>query len=785
MNKLIHTFKKHVAALAAFLIVTVGGLLSAAAASAQNASAGTSVAGSATENSTWLTTALDSFLMTGLSTAAKYVGIVILWGSSLFVYIAGQGLDFIVRFSVVKMGWVMSELPGLETVWLMARDATNLIFIFMLIYTGILMIIDANLLQKRGMLNYRRMLVMLVVAALLVNFSLFFTRAAVDISNVVATKLYSLSNQQSLSVVLMNSMSAVKIATNNSLPKFDQAALTIESSKELANTTSAFGEGVGMFLRGVFGGIILIVAGLSFLAISFFLLLRFVLVLYLLLTSPFYFAGLVWPTIRNIFGDWLKTLVSQCLFPIVYFLFLLMILFFIVGGTNPTTGENIPGTNLSDISGALYPSGDEGAKTNANLAGAIGMDFSQLLQFVLIIAGLIGSLKISVSISNKGASGIDAKIRQYAGKGSNYLTRRAFNVAGGVAGAAVSPLNRIPLVGKPLVGMAGGIGKAAGYGVNQFGKVTGTADLTGAMVTGTAAGFGATRDIKAVDATQKAYNKARQFMTKDLLAVDPKEVEARLADKKKTVSDKVDLDARRSIAVQKAKVETAGIAQAQAQERFDRAMESGSVDEKKQASTNLTKAIDEHKTAKRAESTLKKNVAKDKRRAMNRWASGDQTTVTVGGKKVNLKNPFRSRLDRAAARKAALDVPTDKKELEEAETQTMNDMLDSFAQVGDTEAITSRLNSLKESDFVKIKPSVLMKRESEKDLFSPIVGILTPNLLKIYSKNKDLTIKDKADLLKQLTARSDQTSLTGAEEEARKAIEKYIEDDKASAWLKK
>ncbi len=714
---------------------------------------------------------LKGFLPWALSNIARYIGIVMLWGASLFVYIAGQGLDFIVLFSVVKMGWIMNSLPGIQTAWLMARDATNLIFIFMLIYTGILMIIDANLLAKKGMLNYRRMLVMLVVAALLVNFSLFFTRAIVDISNVVATKLYSLTSQQSLSAVLMNSMSAVNIVTDNSMPEFNQ----VESAIDAANIPTQPGtepqakdplaEGIGMLLRGLLGGVVLIVAGLSFIAISFFLILRFVLVLYLLITSPLYFAGMVWPAVRGVFGDWLKTLISQCLFPIVYFLLLLMILFFIVGGVNTINNTNTQPIDVASITTTLSPSSDT---VNKNLQGAIGMSFSQLLQFILIVLALVGSLKISVTISSKGASGFDAKIRQFAGQGSNYLTRRAFNVAGGVAGTVAAPINRIPLVGKPLVGMAGGVGKAVGYGVNRFGQVSGTGDLMGSVTAGTAAGFGTMRDFKPIDAAKK------------LITPDQKKVEERLTEKKKELEKGVDEKNEGNLKTATSELKNAQLELDRAQQVFRNAK----TNEEKVAALAEESAAEEKRDAKQEKlSDVNKAISRDKKIAVAEWRSN-----TSGGGLTRTGRSIRrafSATERAVVSKSALESPKEAKDQLAEKADRLNVRLSNMIDTGKTATeittfLKEKKNKITPAAMAFVKPSLLLNTKVlDKDGINPILRFMTPAMLTAFSKEEKSGVKMSEKELEELHVQLKKREAAGDN-----SIVKYLApNNNQSDWL--
>src|SRR3989344_4432205 len=96
---------------------------------------------------------------------------------------------YAIEFLVFGIGSHMLGQLGfvVNTVWTIVRDLCNLVFIFMFLYVGIRLVLTVE-----NPAGARKTLVPLLFAALLVNFSLFFAKAIIDIANVAAVAVYGL-----------------------------------------------------------------------------------------------------------------------------------------------------------------------------------------------------------------------------------------------------------------------------------------------------------------------------------------------------------------------------------------------------------------------------------------------------------------------------------------------------------------------------------------------------------------------------------------------------------------
>src|SRR3990167_3133674 len=84
---------------------------------------------------------------------------------SAITYLSGTILNYIIWFSVVRMKSNV-DAAGIDAAWGVIRDVANMGFIFILLYAAIMTIIGQGQDNKKLIVN-------VVIAAVLVNFSLF------------------------------------------------------------------------------------------------------------------------------------------------------------------------------------------------------------------------------------------------------------------------------------------------------------------------------------------------------------------------------------------------------------------------------------------------------------------------------------------------------------------------------------------------------------------------------------------------------------------------------------
>ena len=190
-----------------------------------------------------------------------------------------------------------------EQVWEAVRDLMNLALIFGLIYIGFRFILDSD------DSSAKRNLVMLIIAALLVNFSLFFTKTIVDISHVAAN---SFENSIQTAGGERASISASFVDALNF------SAVLAEPHLE-EGTELAVGSVWGLIFMAI---VVLLVAGFVFAAIAVLITVRFIVLIFLMIFSPIMVLGMIFPNMQSLSRQWMDTFLKQAFMAPAIFLML-------------------------------------------------------------------------------------------------------------------------------------------------------------------------------------------------------------------------------------------------------------------------------------------------------------------------------------------------------------------------------------------------------------------------------------------------------------------------------
>lgn len=238
-----------------------------------------------------------------------YMGLVMV---SWLVAMVGYVFNQIFTYTVTDMAVFVRSAGVIDGGWTAVRDMANILFIFILLYLAIATILQ---LDEHGV---KHGLSRLIVAAMLVNFSLFFVKTVVDFSNRLAHSIYS--------QILDNGTSGTSTTITSGFPSIGagfksdaklswglgdavmgifnfQNAFGMDQSK-LNNTTSgailgeqakAFASSNNSFTTFLMGIIMMLVIIFIFLAVIIIFVKRMVVLMFLMVFSPLGFAGMAIP----------------------------------------------------------------------------------------------------------------------------------------------------------------------------------------------------------------------------------------------------------------------------------------------------------------------------------------------------------------------------------------------------------------------------------------------------------------------------------------------------------
>jgi len=237
------------------------------------------------------------------------VDIVIYQSSSIFFFYAGVLVDTFMAISLSST--FTKQIEFVDFGWVITRDIANTAFIFVLLYIAI-----ATILQLGGG-NTKRMLVSLIIAALLVNFSLFLTRLVIDATNIVAIEFYNKIGTGDDPPVNISGIQTRSIS-NGFLIVNNQAIEPVAAGYSNSGQT---GRAIVLLLLGA---LLNIGSFFIFLSVAFLFLGRVIALWFVMIFAPIAFVAAVIPFASGVWNMWKQTLTKQAIFaPIVLFFFYL------------------------------------------------------------------------------------------------------------------------------------------------------------------------------------------------------------------------------------------------------------------------------------------------------------------------------------------------------------------------------------------------------------------------------------------------------------------------------
>ncbi len=270
----------------------------------------------------------------------------------MFVWLAALLLNFSVNNFIIGFGNTFANTGigiAVDNVWVIVRDFVNLTFIFGFIYIGFKMILNSS------DSNTRRWLVNIILAALLVNFSLFVTKFAIDMSNQLAAQI-AISGLGSTSTEVVNGLRQVDIAS--------EFMARMGLSKVFSLTWENInGAGWGY----IFGTAMLsLTAMFVFAAGGILIIIRFAVLCLFMVLSPVMFMSWILPPLKDTFDRFWSMFIGRALFAPIYLLFIYFSLQ-IISGLQVSVGGQTNGFGNPDWAGTFQGAGKLDTQGNAVL----------------------------------------------------------------------------------------------------------------------------------------------------------------------------------------------------------------------------------------------------------------------------------------------------------------------------------------------------------------------------------------------------------------------------------
>ena len=385
----------------------------------------------------WVTTSSLPFFKINIGGCLGQLGYSILYVLNKILVLVGLLFNFVITETLIKMSATIKGIAGINAGWIALRDISNIVIIFSLLYISI-----ATILRLSGY-QAKELLVKVIIVALLINFSLFFTKVIIDVANTFSTVFYN-------KITVTVPSNGAPGQTFDGGKGLAEAFMKPFNLATVANTQSpgggfddsrAFAANENALALFVVGSIFMLVAIFVFLAATVLFFIRFVVLIILMVFSPLAFAGSILPKTRTYADKWWSTLIAESFFAP---LFMIMIWLSLKIINDPTFQRFMPppgssGGGLGQIITDPTTTGPGG--------GSIGVVFTFAIAVVFLVASLIVAKQL-------GAYGGGSAMKTF-----DFLKKKAQRGVGAGIGAAT--------LGAAGLGLRYGVGRQSHNYINS------------------------------------------------------------------------------------------------------------------------------------------------------------------------------------------------------------------------------------------------------------------------------------------------------------------------------
>ena len=322
----------------------------------------------------WLPTALWKVIVTLLAGSLIYI-------STWMLAAAASLFNWLVDNTIIQFGAFYGTIkPAVETAWTAFRDIANIFIIGIFTFVAISIILG---LKEFGQ---KKMIASVLIVAVLINFSLLFTKMIIDVSNFAAAQVYT-------AAALGGSTAGqgAPIGSASAVPKYgiaDQFMYLLgvgtfsDAYKIVNDTAQAKDSGWAALLHGILVFAVVIGAALVLFYGSFLLVSRMIMLIFLMATAAIAVASYLipdWGTSNYGFKAWKSSLIWCATLAPMLMVFLWMTL---------NVSYALKGTSKATLGAAL-----------SNPAG--GENIVALFNYVLVLGLLFTTFKLSSMWASK------------------------------------------------------------------------------------------------------------------------------------------------------------------------------------------------------------------------------------------------------------------------------------------------------------------------------------------------------------------------------------------------
>lgn len=339
-------------------------------------------------------------------------------------YVGAWMLSLTIALTLQSTAYALGFLSG---AWEVIRDIANLCFILILVYIAFVIMLRAETADTMKRLAW------VVVMALLINFSFFFTRVVIDAGNLLAVQFYNAIDGPTIGATaaqtnlqgVVTSAAYAGIGANETKDLTAsimdgigiQKILNTESFKKFQEDSDWFTELIALCFIYIAVGAMFFMLAAAFFAVAVKFLMRTVVLWFAIIFSPLALVANILEKTKKGFHFWLTTLFTHAFYPAVFLLlfYLLTLLMQELRGGN-TTADTIIGRAFGDVT-TLSSSG-----------------LNYMVAVVAILAVYLGFVLIMLYLSLKASDLMNVWAKESSAGFARFATRMGSNL--GYRGAA-------------------------------------------------------------------------------------------------------------------------------------------------------------------------------------------------------------------------------------------------------------------------------------------------------------------------------------------------------------
>ncbi len=251
---------------------------------------------------------------------------------SWFVFFAAIAFNASIDYGL-NMANLINDIPIVELGWTTFRDLTSIFFVFIILYIAINTIIGNSSYGAKALLGK------VIIGAILINFSLFFTKVIIDASNIVALQFYAKITLDAKLGSANTGNSGQRVGIDNPTNHWDSGisaqfadAMGLQTlwngpdKSQTSGVKSLALNSKNLTIVGVMGGTFLLITATVFLAGAIMFLIRSIVFIFLMVLSPLAFMGSILPSTKGYTKVWWDKLFANAIFAPVYMIFMYAIL---------------------------------------------------------------------------------------------------------------------------------------------------------------------------------------------------------------------------------------------------------------------------------------------------------------------------------------------------------------------------------------------------------------------------------------------------------------------------